>query len=256
MMATMGSLQRSVSDIDAMPRGGPDASWLDRRLETRCAEYLDRDDVDERIKRSVVRSLEWTGEVFKNHERFAYIALDELAEVPDPKIIELGAAHGGLSRKLLEEHPTARVTVTDLDATSVVNIAESELGSHPRAVVQLADATEIDCPDRSFHLAVMALTFHHLPPAAASRVIAEGTRVADKLLIIDLPRPPSLLHILRLATMLPFALVPFVHDGVISSLRCYSPSALRALAAHAGPRIDIELRGGPLSPQVLVASRH
>ena len=79
----MGSVQTPAGDIGAMPRGGPDASWLDRRLETGRAEYLDRDDVDEQIKRSVVRSLEWTGDVFKNHERFAYIALEEIADVPD-----------------------------------------------------------------------------------------------------------------------------------------------------------------------------
>ena len=103
---------------------------------------------------------------------------------------------------------------------------------------------------------MFALSFHHLPPSLASQVFAEGTRVADKLLIIDLPRPPSPLHLLRLATMLPFApWIPFVHDGVISSLRTYSPSALRALAAHADPSIDIELRGGLISPQVVVASR-
>jgi hypothetical protein len=103
---------------------------------------------------------------------------------------------------------------------------------------------------------VFAFSFHHLPPTAASKVIAEGTRVADKLVIIDLPRPPSPLHLIRLATMLPFApVVPFVHDGVISSLRCYSPSALRALAAHADPQIEIELRGGLMNPQVAIAAR-
>jgi hypothetical protein len=80
--------------------------------------------------------------------------------------------------------------------------------------------------------------------------------VADKLLIIDLPRPPAPLHLLRLATMLPFApFVPFVHDGVISSLRAYSPSALRALATHADPAIEVELRCGLVSPQVVVANR-
>jgi hypothetical protein len=46
-----------------------------------------------------------------------------------------------------------------------------------------------------------------------------------------------------------------VHDGVISSLRTYSPSALQALAAHADPSIDIELRGGLISAQVAVARR-
>jgi SAM-dependent methyltransferase len=255
MMSTMGTVEIPVADIDAMPRGGPDASWLDRRLETGCREYLDRDDVDERIKRSVVRALEWTGDVFKNHERFAYLVLDELADVADPKILELGAGHGGLSRKLLEQHPTARVTVTDIDATSVLDIAAGELGSHPRAVVQVADATEIDSPDGYFDLAVMALSFHHLPPAQAAQVIAEGTRVAEKLMIIDLPRLPSLLHIVKLATFVPFLAIPFAHDGFISSMRAYSPSALRALAAHAGPRIKVELRRQRLGPQVFIASR-
>jgi SAM-dependent methyltransferase len=251
----MGTVEIPVADIDAMPRGGPDASWLDRRLETGCREYLDRDDVDERIKRSVVRALEWTGDVFKNHERFAYLVLDELADVADPKILELGAGHGGLSRKLLEQHPTARVTVTDIDATSVLDIAAGELGSHPRAVVQVADATEIDSPDGYFDLAVMALSFHHLPPAQAAQVIAEGTRVAEKLMIIDLPRLPSLLHIVKLATFVPFLAIPFAHDGFISSMRAYSPSALRALAAHAGPPIKVELRRQRRGPQVFIASR-
>jgi SAM-dependent methyltransferase len=243
-------------DIDRMPRGGPDASCVDRLLQTDRLEYLDRDDVDDGVKRSVIRALEWTGEVFGNTERYARIALDVVAEVPDPKILELGAGHGGLSRKLLDWHPTAELTVTDVDASSVKALAAGDLGEHSRATVRAMDATAIDAADGHFDLAVFVLSFHHLPPSLASKVLAEGTRVAAKLLIIDLPRPPSPLHILRLATMLPFApWIPFAHDGVISSLRTYSPSALRALAAHADPSIDIELRGGLRSPQIAVASR-
>jgi hypothetical protein len=55
----------AVIDIDHMPRGGPDASWVDRRLQTDRLEYLDRDDVDDRVKRQVVRSLEFLGSLFK-----------------------------------------------------------------------------------------------------------------------------------------------------------------------------------------------
>ena len=180
----------------------------------------------------------------------------QVETVPDPKILELGAGHGALSRKLLEWHPTAELTVTDVEAASVQAIAAGDLRDHPRATVREMDATAIDAPDRHFDLAVFVLSFHHLPPAHASRVLAEGTRAATKLLIIDLPRPPSPLHILRLATMLPLApWVPFLHDGVISSLRTYSPSALRALALHADPSIDIELRSGLVSPQIAIASR-
>ncbi len=245
-----------VDEIARMPRGGPDASCLDRFLQTERQEYLDRDDVDPRVKRSVVRALDWTGQVFGNHERFAATALDEVAEVADPAILELGAGHGGLSHKLLEWHPTARVTVTDVEPASVAAIAAGDLGTHPRATVREMDATALDAADGQFDLAVFVLSFHHLAPTAAARVFAEGTRVASKLLIIDLPRPPAPLHLLRLATMLPWApFAPFVHDGVISSLRAYSPSALRALARHADPDIDVQLRGGLLSPQVVVASR-
>ena len=252
-------MARAITDIDRMPRGGPDASCLDRLLQTDVPEYLDRDSdrpADAARKRSVIRALEWTGEFFGNTERFAKIVLDEVADVPDPKILELGSGHGGLSRKLLEWHPTAELTVSDLERTSVEAIESSDLGEHPRARVRQMDATAIDAPDGHFDLAVFALSFHHLPPAQASRVLAEGTRAADKLVIIDLPRPPSPLHLIRLATMLPLApIVPFAHDGVISSLRCYSPSALRALASHADPAIQLQLRGGLMSPQVAIATR-
>ncbi|MFI5509739.1 class I SAM-dependent methyltransferase [Mycobacterium sp. NPDC051804] len=243
-----------IVDIERMPRGGPNASCLDRLLETDRLEYLDRDDVDEGVKRSVIRALEWTGERFGNTENFARIALEEVADVADPKILELGAGHGGLSRKLLDWHPTAELTVSDVEPASVAKMAAGDLGDDPRATVREMDAAAIDAPDGYFDLAVFALSFHHLPPSAAARVFAEGTRVADKLVIIDLPRPPAPLHLLRLATMLPLApFVPFVHDGVISSLRTYSPSALRALAEYAA--IDVELRGGLMNPQVVVATR-
>jgi hypothetical protein len=99
-------------------------------------------------------------------------------------------------------------------------------------------------------------SLHHLPPALASRVFAEGTRAAHKLLIIDLRRPPSLLLILKLALRRPFTpVIPAQHDGFISSLRAYSPSALRALARHADPAITVELRGGAFRPQIVLASR-
>nr|WP_234712888.1 class I SAM-dependent methyltransferase [Mycolicibacterium komanii]CRL73965.1 type 11 methyltransferase [Mycolicibacterium komanii] len=243
----------ATSNIDRMPRGGPDASCLDRLLQS------DREtdaSTDVARKRGVTRALELTGGWFGSTERFAEIALAEVEDVADPRILELGAGSGELSRMLLDWHPSARLTVTDADKAAVAAIAASDLGEHRRATVSVMDPTAIDAADGSFDLAVFALAFHHLPPAAAARAIAEGTRVAGKLLIIDLKRPPAPLHVVRLATVLPFArLWPFVRDGVASSLRCYSPAALRALAEHADPAIEVELRGGLLSPQVVVAQR-
>jgi ubiquinone/menaquinone biosynthesis C-methylase UbiE len=244
-----------IFDIDAMPRGGPEASWLDRRLQTDRLEYLDRDDVDH-LKRRVVRSLDRSERIFGTHKKFARTALDEVADVPDPKILELGSAHGGLSCALLNMHPTAHVTITDIDPTLVAAIAAGNLGRHPRAVVREMDAAAIDAPDGHYDLAVFANSLHHLPPALAARVFAEGTRAADKLLIIDLPRPKPFLHLVQLALALPLAMVvPYWHDGFISSLRAYSPSALRALARYADPAITVELPRRGAFMQIVVASQ-
>src|ERR1700694_576613 len=91
-------------DIDRMPRGGPDASWLDRRPQTDRLEYVYRDDVDDRVKRQVVRALERIGTLFKDHEKFARLALHEVADVAEPKILELGSGRGGGGARAAREH--------------------------------------------------------------------------------------------------------------------------------------------------------
>jgi hypothetical protein len=59
-----------------------------------------------------------------------------------------------------------------------------------------------------------------------------------------------------LAVTLPFnGLSPSAHDGFISSLRAYSPSALRALAYYADPAITVEFRTRGWGQTVAVASR-
>jgi hypothetical protein len=144
--------------------------------------------------------------------------------------------------------------VSDVDPESVAAMAASDLGSHPRAEVRAIDATAIEAADGAFDLAVFAMSFHHLPPPLAMRVLAEATRVASQLVIVDLPRPPAPLHLIRLATMVPLApFWPFAHDGLISSLRTYSPSAFRELATHAGVEVDVRPAG--LRPQVVLARR-
>ena len=243
-----------AADLAGMPRGGPDACWLDRILQTDRPEYLDRDDVGEDVKRGIVEMLERAGRWSREHDRNAALVLDEVAGVADPRILELGAGHGALSRRLLDEHPTALVTVSDVNPDSVAAMAAGDLGQHPRADVRVIDATAIDAPDGAFDIAVFALSFHHLPPPLAARVLAEATRVAGTLLIIDLARPPVPLHLLRLASMAPLAAVwPFAHDGLISSLRTYSPSAFRELARHAD--VEIDPRPAGFGPQVVVARR-
>jgi SAM-dependent methyltransferase len=245
-MATADELEQAIA---TMPRGGPDASWLNRRFQTDALEYLDRDDVPDKVKQKVIRTLDRAGTLTNQHEKHARTALKIVADTPNPRILELGAGHGKLSAKILDLHPTATVTVSDLDPTSVANMAAGELGSHPRARTQVVDATAIDAADDSYDLVVFALAFHHLPPAVACRAIAEATRVGKRFLVIDLKRQSPLAIMLFPALSLPMLLVltpwswiwPALHDGFISELRAYSPSALKALgqAADSDMRMDV-----------------
>jgi ubiquinone/menaquinone biosynthesis C-methylase UbiE len=254
--------------IETMPRGGPDASWLDRLLQTDELEYTDRYDIPDEIKQSVVSTLDRMGARLGVHERCARIALEVVSDTPAPRILELGAGHGRLSAEILELHPAATVTVSDLDPTSVGNIAR-ELGEQPRAQTRVIDATAIDAADDSYDLVIFAQSFHHLPPPAAAHAIAEGTRVGRRFLVIDLERQtapwllPAKLFMAPAAAAIgivwPSARV-LMHDGFISGLRAYSRSAFAALAAAAGPGIHIEfltpiLRLLPVRSHVIVFSR-
>ena len=258
MVATTNALDQA---IETMPRGGPGASWLDRRFQTDALEYLDRDDVSDEVKQKVIGMLDRIGTLTKQHENYARAALDVVADVKNPRILELGAGHGKLSAQILKLHPTATVTVSDLDPTSVATIAAGELGKHPRVRTQVIDATAIDAADNSYDLVVFALAFHHLPPAVASRAIGEATRVAKRFLVIDLKRQNPLATLLFPVFALPLnlALMPWswiqpgLHDGFISALRAYSPRAMEALGRAADPEMNIEMLPRParLGPPTL-----
>jgi hypothetical protein len=127
--------------------------------------------------------------MLRNYDRLAEIALQHVADCADPKILEWTSSSGGLARRLLDKHPYVEVTIADLDPIVVGGLAVSDLGNHPRTLV--CDATAIDAPDGYFDLAVIAQEFHRLPPGTATAVLAEGTRAASKLLIIDLVRRPG-----------------------------------------------------------------
>jgi len=245
----MTSAANDLVDIEHMPRGGPGAGWLDRALQTDRLEYLDRDDVPDEVKQTVISDLKRSGERFGTHETLARFTMDLLGDIAEPKIIELGAGHGDLSAHILALHPGAKVTVTDIDPTSVTKMSSGPLGRHPRATTQVMDATNIDAAEDSYDLVVFAAAFHHLPPATAARAVAEATRVGKQFVVIDLMRLPAAVMLLLLAIGLPImGLVaalfpkrrPVMHDGLISLLRMYSKSAYIALGRAAGQRISVQ----------------
>ncbi|MDO3340095.1 class I SAM-dependent methyltransferase [Mycobacteroides abscessus subsp. abscessus] len=257
------------SSISSMPRGGPNASWLDRKLQTDRLEYTDRYDVPDRVKQAVISSLDQVGRWWHVDEKVARVALEMVKYTPVPRILELGAGHGNLSARIIALHPSATVTVSDVDPVSVRNIATGPLCEEGRVTPKVIDARSIREPDGSYDLVILAGAFHHLPPAVACEAIAEATRVGRQFLIVDVIRPRPMVLLLAIALQalvcLPFAVVPrlapFIHDGLISRLRTYSKSAYYALAGASAPGITVDISGKritgtPLSSIVMSRPHH
>ena len=136
---------------------------------------------------------------------------------------------------------TAQITVTDIDPVSVANIAAGDLGSHPRATVRRIDATDIDAARSLPRPCVVRPSFHHLRPVQAARVLERGHpggRQARGVRPVPPARPGA--RDCGWRRCCPSRSLPFAHDGLISSLRAYSPSAFQALAAHADPAINLD----------------
>ncbi|MCV7198373.1 class I SAM-dependent methyltransferase [Mycobacterium angelicum] len=240
--------------IESMPRGGPDSSWLDRRLQTDVLEYIDRYDVPDETKQYVVTALDDMGTRNGTHETIAGYVVNLVAGIDKPRILELGAGHGRLSEQILRLHPTAELTISDLDPHSVHNVASGPLGRNPRVRTKVVDATNINDPDNSYDLVVFAYAFHHLPPSVAVNAIADATRVGKTFLIVDLMRWPSL-GLLLMPLVIPLIIAVRVrplaaaravmHDALISHLRAYSPSAFTALGKAAHPEMRVEFLPRP-----------
>lgn len=250
-------------EIEHMPRGGYDASWLDRHLQTDVLEYTDRYDVPDELKQRVIDSLDRLGSVRGLHEKNAQMALSLVSGIEAPRILELGAGHGRLSEQIVRMHPAAQVTVSDLDPISVQNIASGTLGSNPRVRTKVIDASSISESDHSYDLVIFASSFHHLPPKVASQAIAEATRVGRKFVVIDIKRPSTIpLALISAMSLLVGALASprskaraFIHDGRISSLRSYSPTAFTSLGAAADPAMVTEfLDHSDLLPSSIVVA--
>ncbi|HUF83913.1 MAG TPA: hypothetical protein VMQ81_04895 [Acidimicrobiia bacterium] len=89
-----------MTDLATMPRGGPGAGRWSRRFDTDEPEYLDRDDVPPEWKARVVHGLDRLNRLGGTYRWMARQVLAEAAGVDEPRVLELGAGHGGLSRRI------------------------------------------------------------------------------------------------------------------------------------------------------------
>ncbi|GAA2097514.1 methyltransferase domain-containing protein [Streptomyces albiaxialis] len=222
-----------------MPRGGPDAAWWDRLYETDRPEYIDQPSRAAEAAK-VLRGLDRFQRLTGAYGVCGRLTLGEAEGVEAPRILELGAGRGRLTRRLLADRPSARVTVSDVSAESVAALRAGPLGDDPRVDLRVVDGTRIDAPDGTWDVAVFCFALHHLAPAQVVRLMTEGTRVARRLLLIDGWRHPAFLGIVPLFVLT--GGLTQAHDGLISLRKVYSASAVTALARKCPTPLRVRYR--------------
>ncbi|WP_313896297.1 class I SAM-dependent methyltransferase [Streptomyces sp. YIM 98790] len=233
-------------------RGGPRPAWWDRWYETGRPEYIDLPEHGDEARR-VLRGLDRFQRLTGGYRLYSRLVAREAAGLAGPRILELGAGRGRLAERMLKDMPDARVTVSDIRPESLEAFRRSALAADPRTSSRVIDATAIDAPDGTWDVAVFTASLHHLEPPQVRKVLAEGTRAARRLLIVDAWRHPVLLGVAPL--MLLTGGAANLHDGVISLRKVYSASAVRELAASCGAPVEVRTRFCPPGHLVVSAAR-
>ena len=100
--------------------------------------------------------------------------LESLVPLAGLSILELGCGAAKLARDLLRRHPSSRVTGIEVDAVQhAKNLAQPQDGLRFIA----AGAQDLPFEDRSFDLALMLKSLHHVPLPLMGQALREAARV-------------------------------------------------------------------------------
>lgn len=222
-----------------------DAAWWDRVYATPALEWLDDPAIPDQQKRRTLHGLDRFNRLTGAYTLFARWTVAALPPtLRAPRILELGAGHGALSRALvraLERRGLGgRVTASDISIPFVRSMQEDTRLRNRGVRVLALDATALALKDDSFDVVVFTQALHHLEPPQVVQLVREGTRVARSLVLIDGWRHPLMLGISPGFWML--GNWPSFRDGVVSLTRMYSVRVLETLVRVANPALRFHAR--------------
>jgi 2-polyprenyl-3-methyl-5-hydroxy-6-metoxy-1,4-benzoquinol methylase len=113
--------------------------------------------------------------------------LDELWERARPgSILDVGCGEGVLTEQWADRLGGGRIVGIDLEDPKLK--AEWELRRRPNLDYLVEDATHLSCADGEFDMATAIEVLEHVPDP--ERTVAEMARVAERWLLVSVPREP------------------------------------------------------------------
>jgi SAM-dependent methyltransferase len=114
-------------------------------------------------------------------------SLDELWRIAEPRsILDVGCGEGVLTSKWAERLGDGRIVGIDLDDPKLQ--AEWERRSRPNLDYRVEEATSLSFGDGEFDMATAIEVLEHVPEP--EQTLAEMARVADRWLLVSVPREP------------------------------------------------------------------
>ncbi len=213
----------------AIARG--DARWGDCEAE----ELLDDPDLDQELRRGIMKTLDDVNDIIESYERF----FDELLPLANPtgptRVLDLAAGHGGFAiaaaRVARRRGLDFQFTASDLKR-EYLDIGEA-IARRDRLPVEFTVQDALDLSNLSpgaYDIIVCTQSLHHFPPGLVAVMFEAAARVASHgVVFIDGCR--SLLTGMSIWVIGAHKRNPaWAHDGWISSRKFFTPEELELLA--------------------------
>jgi 2-polyprenyl-3-methyl-5-hydroxy-6-metoxy-1,4-benzoquinol methylase len=231
---------------------------LDAATHTDRLEYLDRDDIPQRVRHRLVRGLHRFNRVLMSYRRFLVVLQPvieavSLREQRPARVLELGSGSGAFALALARLATRRRlpVEITGSDVVDrYIDAANLEAGRRGLPVrfrqINAFDMAQAVTPG-DFDVVFIAQSTHHFSPGQVAQMLAQARGIyAHRFVSIDGQRNWWSMAFAPVAGALVTRDRRLVHDASISTRRFYADGELRVLARMAAPQAQVEVR--PLEP--------
>jgi 2-polyprenyl-3-methyl-5-hydroxy-6-metoxy-1,4-benzoquinol methylase len=205
--------------------------------ERKREEYIDDPLLADEKREKLIENLDSLNRLAHSYDWF-FRALEKFiakAPVGELTVLDIGSGHGAFPIRLADKRSlggrTLSVIGSDISPLYVEKARDAARKQRVRVEFRVLDALKLDRMEERFDIITSSQTIHHFSPAFLSELMAR-VRANAKVGVIFFDDRRSALTLLgaTVGTLAVSRNPRFLHDGVVSVRRMYSPAELEMLA--------------------------